>query len=341
LYKNTTAKEISDCINGVVVGKEETMVNNVASIEDIKKHSLSFAVAPNYYEYIEKANEQTVVIVPESCNVKCNATLIKVANPQISFIEVLNKLFIGQPKNDFYIDKTAQISSLAKIAETVTIKANVVVEEGTVIEEKTVVMQNCVIGENVKIGKNCIIYPNVSVMNNVSIGDNCIIHSGAVLGSDGFGFVKHLNKHVKIPQVGTVEIGNDVEIGANTTVDKAAIGSTIIGEGTKIDNLVQIAHNVVIGKHCIICGQVGISGSTKIGDYVILAGQVGLTGHINIGDYVIVGAKSGVSKNVAAGEKLFGYPAMKMSLAKEVYVLNRNLPNIYKKVNKLWKKFFK
>ncbi len=194
----------------------------------------------------------------------------------------------------------------------------VVIENGAELGRNSVVLAGSFIGEGSAVGQDSLIYPNVTVRENVRIGKNVIIHSGAVIGSDGFGFVRDEKGHHKIPQVGAVEIEDDVEIGANVTIDRATLGVTRIGKGTKIDNLVQIAHNVHIGRNCIIAGQVGISGSTRVGDESVLAGQAGLVGHISIGKRVVIGAQSGVTKDFPDGTTIFGYPAREIHKAKRI-----------------------
>ncbi|RME19486.1 MAG: UDP-3-O-(3-hydroxymyristoyl)glucosamine N-acyltransferase, partial [Candidatus Zixiibacteriota bacterium] len=191
------------------------------------------------------------------------------------------------------------------------------------------------IGRDVTIGENCLLYPGVRIMDGTKIGNNVRIHPGAIIGSDGFGFAESDSGPVKVRQVGWVEIEDDVEIGANTTIDRGALGATRIGQGTKIDNLVQIAHNVRIGKNCIIVSQVGISGSTTLGDRVVLAGQVGLVGHIELGDGVVVAAKSGIHKSVPPGKTMFGYPAREIMQTKRIDAAESRLPELFKRVKRL------
>jgi UDP-3-O-[3-hydroxymyristoyl] glucosamine N-acyltransferase len=199
-------------------------------------------------------------------------------------------------------------------------------------------MASVYIGANVTLGKNCRLYPGVRILDDCRLGSNIIIHPGAVIGSDGFGYAESESGLKKIRQVGWVEIEDDVEIGANTTIDRGALGATRIGAGTKIDNLVQIAHNVEIGRNCIIVSQVGISGSTKIGNGVVMAGQVGLVGHIEIGDGVMIGAKSGVPNSIPAKSKVFGYPARDLMETKRIEAALRRLPDLLKRVRKIEKK---
>ncbi len=204
-----------------------------------------------------------------------------------------------------------------------------------VIGDRTVISAGTYVGDKAVIGKDGLIYPNVIVREEVIIGDNVIIHPGAVIGADGFGYATEKGKHHKIPQIGTVEIGNGVEIGANVTIDRATLGKTSIGEGTKIDNLVQIGHNVKIGKNCLIVSQVGISGSTVIGDNVTLAGQAGLVGHIAIGDNAIVGAQAGVTKSVPPNTAVSGYPAREHRIAQKIDAQLIRLPKLYEQIKKL------
>ncbi|MFH2034902.1 MAG: UDP-3-O-(3-hydroxymyristoyl)glucosamine N-acyltransferase [Candidatus Zixiibacteriota bacterium] len=205
--------------------------------------------------------------------------------------------------------------------------------------EKSVIMPRIFIGNDVTIGRNCKIYPNVSILDGTKIGDNAIIHSGTVIGSDGFGFARHEKGIKKVKQIGYVEIGNDVEIGSNVSIDRGALGPTKIGNSVKIDNLVQIAHNVEIGDYSIIVAQVGISGSTKLGKGVILAGQVGVTGHLVLGDGVTVGAQSGVHTDIEAGKTYFGSPARDIMKAKRIEASVAKLPDLFKKIREFEKKF--
>lgn len=222
------------------------------------------------------------------------------------------------------------------LGEGVSIQPCAVVEDGARIGAGTVLGAHAFVGAEAAIGANCTIHPRVTVAARCLVGDRVILHSGAVLGGDGFGFEFANGRHVKVPQTGIVQLDDDVEIGANTTIDRARFGRTWIGEGTKIDNLVQIGHNVVIGKHCIIVSQTGISGSTRLGDYVTFGGQAAAVGHIEIGSRAMIGARGGVSKSVREGEILWGSPvAMPIREAKEQLALIRRLPKLYQRVKKL------
>jgi UDP-3-O-[3-hydroxymyristoyl] glucosamine N-acyltransferase len=277
----------------------------------------------------------TAVLVPVDFNEAIPPIAIRVENPSLAFA-VLAERFTP-PAVEFApgIHPTAVIAEDATIADNVSVQPFVVVESGAVIGAKTVIGAHSYIGHASSIGEDCVLHPRVTVGARCVVGNRVILHSGVVLGSDGFGFEFSGGRHLKVPQVGIVQIDDDVEIGANTTVDRARFGRTWIGEGTKIDNLVQIAHNVIIGKHCIIVSQAGISGSSRLGNYVTLAGQVGLVGHIEIGERATVGAQSGVSKNVPAGLTVFGSPAVPMREAKEQLARVRRLPHLFERVKLL------
>jgi UDP-3-O-[3-hydroxymyristoyl] glucosamine N-acyltransferase len=236
------------------------------------------------------------------------------------------------------ISTQAAIDPTVKLGAGVAIGPFAVIENGAVIGDGTVIYSGCFIGANSKVGKNSILYPNVVIREEITVGDRAIIHSGTVLGSDGYGFATIEGKHQKIPQIGRVVVEDDVEIGANVTVDRATTGETRIGAGTKIDNLVHIAHNVRIGRDCLIVAQVGISGSTTIGNRVTLAGQVGVVGHVHIGDGAIITAQSGIMNDVAPGEVLFGSPARLHREAMKLQAIFGKLPEIYSAIKALRKK---
>jgi UDP-3-O-[3-hydroxymyristoyl] glucosamine N-acyltransferase len=245
-------------------------------------------------------------------------------------------LFAGEKKKpEPGTHPSAIVAPDAFIAADASIGPYVVIESGASIGARTVLGAGCYVGAGARLGEEVLLYPRVTVREECVLGDRVIVHSGTVIGSDGFGFVRDGDVYRKLPQIGTVEIGDDVEIGANVTIDRATTGATRVGAGSKIDNLVQIAHNVQIGKSCIIVAQVGISGSTVLGDHVVLAGQVGVVGHIEIGDGATVGAQSGVSKSVKAGERMFGTPAMPLRQAKRIEASIRNLPELIQTVRAL------
>jgi len=306
--------DIAQLVKGELIGDGGLLVSGFSGIKEAKKNELTFLSNPKY-EPLLTDTQAGVILVPRqiSCPGK---TLIRVDNPSLSFTHVINHFLKDEPDYKPHgIHPTAVIGQGARLAANVAVGAHTVIEDGAVIEEGSVLYANCYVGHETHLGKNCLIYPHVVLREKVYLGDRVIIHCGTVIGSDGYGYVTVDGKHMKIPQIGTVLIENDVEIGANVTVDRARFGKTVIGEGTKIDNLVQIAHNVAIGKHCFIVSQCGIAGSTKIGDNVILAAQAGVVGHIEIGDGAIVTAQSGVSHSIKPGEQVFGSPAQPIKQA--------------------------
>jgi len=306
--------DIARLVKGELIGDGGLLVSGFSGIREAQKNELTFLSNPKY-EPMLRDTQAGVTLVPRQ--ITCpGKTLIRVDNPSLSFTQVVNHLLKDVP--DYRprgIHPTAVIAKGAKLASNVAVGAHTVIEDGAVIAEGCVLYAQCYVGHETCLGKDCMVYPQVVLREKVSIGNRVIIHSGTVIGCDGYGYVTVEAKHMKIPQVGSVLIEDDVEIGANVTIDRARFGKTIIGEGTKIDNLVQIAHNVTIGKHCLIVAQVGISGSTRIGNYVILAGQVGVVGHLEIGDGAIVTGQSGVSHSIKAGEQVFGSPAQPIKIA--------------------------
>jgi UDP-3-O-[3-hydroxymyristoyl] glucosamine N-acyltransferase len=310
--------EIARYLGGEVVGDAAVEVAGIASIEEAKPGDLTFLANPKYRAFLNTTSASAIIVGPDDDVSKCQKPLIKHKNPYLAFARAL-ELFFGS-HYDFPADihPTAILGKDVLVEEGVHIGPHVVVENGTKLRQGSTILAGCFVGADSEIGEKSLIYPNVTIRENVKIGKKVIIHSGAVIGSDGFGFARDGIRYHKIPQVGGVEIGDDVEIGANVTVDRATLGVTRIGKGTKIDNLVQIAHNVNIGENCIIAGQVGISGSTQIGDGSVIAGQVGMAGHIKIGKGVIVGAQSGVTKDVPDGTTVFGYPAREIHKTKRI-----------------------
>ncbi len=309
-----TVTDIANLVSGEVVGDGNVFISGFSGIKEAKEGEFTFLANPKY-EPLLKETKASVILVPRQ--IACpGKTVIRVDNPSLAFTQAVDFLLKDsvryQPQG---IHPTAIVGQGAVIGHGVALGPYVVIEPGAVIGDNTLIYAGCYIGHEAQIGAGCLFHPNVSVRERVSIGNRVIIHNGAVIGSDGYGYVTVDAKHMKIPQVGTVIIEDDVEIGANVTIDRARFDKTVVGEGTKIDNLVHIAHNVIIGKHCLIVAQVGISGSSRIGNYVILAGQAGIVGHLEIGDGAIVAAQSGVSKSVKAGEQVFGYPAQPMKQA--------------------------
>jgi UDP-3-O-[3-hydroxymyristoyl] glucosamine N-acyltransferase len=305
---NMTAADIAKLIDGEVVGNGQVKITGCAGLKEAKEGDLSFLANPKY-EPLARESKASAIIVPRQTSLP-GTVVIRVDQPSLGFARAINHFLKDAPALiEPGIHPTAIVASDATIGKNVAIGPYVVIEPKASIGDGTKIYAHSYVGHGTKIGSNTLIYSHVSLRENIMIGHNVIIHSGTVIGSDGYGYVTVDGKHMKIPQIGTVIVENDVEIGANVTIDRARFDRTVVGEGTKIDNLVHIAHNVIIGKHCLIVAQVGISGSTHIGNHVILAGQAGIVGHLTIGDGAVVAAQSGVSKSIKAGMQVFGTPA--------------------------------
>ncbi len=331
-----TIEQVAEVLQGEVVGNGEAKVSSLAKIEEGKEGSLCFLANPKYEQYLYQT-EATAVIVNKSFTPEkeVKATLIKVGDAYSSFAQLLEFYNSQKPKKQG-VSKKADISELATYGENVYIGAFVSIGDNVTIGDNTSIFPNAVIGDNAKIGNNTVINAGVNIYDSCKVGDDCILHSGAVIGSDGFGFAPQEDgTYKKIAQTGNVEIGNNVEIGANTTIDRATMGSTIIHDGVKLDNLVQIAHNVEIGENSAVAAQTGISGSVKLGENCIIAGQVGIAGHIIIGDKVTIAAQSGIGSNVKTGRVMFGSPAIDYKKQVKSLVHFRNFDKIVSKLNDL------
>ena len=309
----TTIASIAKLIEGELVGNGQVELSGCAGLKEAKEGDLSF-LANLKYEPLAKESRASAIIVPRQISLP-GKNVIKVDQPSLAFSKAINYFNEDSTLTLTGIHPTAIIAKDAILASDVAIGPYVVIESKAVVGQGTKIFAHCYIGQGTKIGINSFLYPHVTLRERISVGNNVIIHPGTVVGSDGYGYVTVDGKHMKIPQKGTVVIENDVEIGANVTIDRARFDKTVIGEGTKIDNLVHIAHNVTVGKHCLIVAQVGISGSTQIGNHVILAGQAGIVGHLTIGDGAVVAAQSGVSKSIGAGQQVFGSPAQPLKNA--------------------------
>ncbi|MDP8217917.1 MAG: UDP-3-O-(3-hydroxymyristoyl)glucosamine N-acyltransferase [Candidatus Theseobacter exili] len=333
-----TLAEIAQVVGGQLVGEAETSIRGVSGIREAQKGEITF-LANTRYESLLSETDASAVLLPEGIEPPDAISVIYCEDPSIAFAKVVELFSLQKAFLLEGIHPTSVIHKTVELADDVAVGPNVVIEERVSIGSGAKVCAGSYLGHNVKIGKGCLIYPNVTILCDTLVGNNVIIHSGTVIGSDGFGYVTdNKGKHKKIPQVGIVDIGDDVEIGSNVSIDRARFNKTTIGRGSKIDNLVQIAHNVTIGADSIIVAQVGISGSTRIGKNVILAGQVGIVGHIEIGDGAIVAAKSGVSKNIKSGETMFGYPAVPIRKWKRQYAQLQRMPELSKRVKELEKK---
>jgi UDP-3-O-[3-hydroxymyristoyl] glucosamine N-acyltransferase len=299
--------ELVDLVAGQFAGDRDRSISGVAPLAQAKSDQLSFLSNRKYAADLA-ATKAGAVLVPK--NLEGNDDRwIRVDDPYFAFARIMTRWFSNRPMPKG-ISPRAVVSSSAKLGQNVVLGHFAIIGDEVVIGNNVIIFQGVSIEAGSIIGDDCIIYPNVSIYDGSRIGRRCIIHSGVVIGSDGYGFALNEGKHHKIPQIGIVRIEDDVEIGAGTTIDRAALGETVIGEGTKIDNLVQIGHNVKVGKHCLLVSQVGIAGSTELGDYVAVAGQSGFSGHLKIGNRVQVAAKSAVLADVPDDTKVMGSPAV-------------------------------
>ncbi len=330
-----SAAEIAKLVGGEVVGDGNAILKNFAPAERAQSGDLTFAENEDYFARAEQSAATAIIADQRFSSAK--KILIRVPNARVAFAKAL-ALFFPEQKFAAGIHPTAVIAASAQIDPTAHVGPHCTVGERVKIGANSVLQAGNFVGDDSKLGDEVNLFPNVTIYPRTEIGARVRIHAGTVIGSDGFGYVLDAGFHRKVPQIGNVIIGDDVEIGSNVSVDRGALGSTVIGKGTKIDNLVQIAHNVEIGEHCIVIAQVGISGSTKLGNYVILAGQVGLAGHLKIGNQVTVAAQSGVMTDIPDGAKWFGSPAQPDRDTKRQIIAIQHLPELLKRVAELEKK---
>ena len=304
-----TLDQLAELVGGEPVGQSDLNIFGVSEIQDGKQGTISFLANPMYNKHVESTKASAVVVSDSSLLNGQNGIVVR--NPMLAFSKILSE-FSPRHTTQKGVHPTAVIDSSVHLGDAVSVGANVVIQENVTIEEGTRVEANSVIGCNTIIGKECRIHPRVTIYHDCTIGDRVVIFSGTVIGCDGFGFVTEHNTHYKIPQLGKVIIGSDVEIGANCVIDRATIGETIIGKMTKLDNLIHVAHNVKIGVGCLLAAGVGIAGSVTIEDYCILAGQSGVVPHVTVGSKSIIAVQSGVTKSLKGGEIYSGMPARKI-----------------------------
>ena len=332
-----SALQIAGFLRGTIEGDPNVLVSSFSKIEEGKPGTLSFLSNPKYNQYIYDT-EASIVLVNNSFEAEkpLKATLIRVENAYESLALLLNVVEQSKPQKTG-ISQQAYISDTAQIGENAYIEPFVHISDGVVIGKNVRIYSNTHVGENVKIGDNVVLYSGVHVYHDCVLGNDCKLHSGVVIGSDGFGFAKSENGiYNKIPQTGNVVLEDDVEIGANTVVDRATLGSTIIRKGVKLDNLIQIAHNVEIGEHTVIASQTGISGSTKLGKNCIIGGQVGFAGHITIADGTMFGAQAGQANSIEKPNQMFmGSPAFPLRDFQRSSIAFKSLPDLQKKVFEL------
>lgn len=328
-----TLAEIAELINGEVIGDPNTIITGICGIKEAKEGDITFIANSKYLPLMHQTRASAIITSQEIKSAP--KPIIRTENPSLAFAKMVSIFAPNEVYHPKGIHPTAIIGKDVKMGKNVAIHAYVVIEDKVELGDNTIIYPYVYIGQHTKIGSDCLIYSHVSIRERITIGNRVCIHSGTVIGSDGFGFATVKGVHHKIPQIGTVVIEDDVEIGSNVTIDRARFGRTFIGKGTKIDNLVQIAHNVEIGENSIIVAQTGISGSTVIGKGVTLAGQSGVVGHITIGDNAVVAAQAGVTKSVPPNTCVSGYPAKPHSLAKRINACVQRLPKLFETVTEL------
>ena len=332
-----SAKQIAEFIQGTIVGDENATVHTFAKIEEGMPGAISFLSNPKYTHYIYDTQSSIVLVnkdfTPEK---EVKATLIKVDNAYESLAKLLNLYEMSKPKKTG-IDPLAYIAPTAKIGENTYIGPFACVGDNAVIGDNTSLHPHATVGSGAKVGSDCILYPHATVYHDCRVGNGCILHAGSVIGADGFGFAPSPEGYEKIPQIGIVILEDNVEIGANTCIDRATMGATVIHKGVKLDNLIQIAHNVEVGSNTVMASQVGIAGSTKVGEWCMFGGQVGLAGHIKVGDKVNCGAQSGIANNTKSGSTIMGSPAFEVKGFMKSSAAFKKLPEIYLELNAMKK----
>jgi UDP-3-O-[3-hydroxymyristoyl] glucosamine N-acyltransferase len=326
--------EIAERVRGEVLGDACTRLTGLASAENAREGDLTFADKPDYFLAAENSAASAILVSGNLTSAR--KVLIRVPNARIAVARLL-PVFFPPERPPQGIDPGARIAASAQIDSTAHIGPGCVIGEGVHIGQRVALMGGNHIGKGCRLGEDVCLFPNVVVYADTVIGNRVTIHAGTTIGSDGYGYVFDEGRHRKVLQIGNVVIGDDVEIGANSAIDRGALGSTVIGAGTKIDNLVHVAHNVVIGSHCLVMGQAGFAGSTRLGDYTVIASQSGIAGHLKLGKQSTVGAKSGVMRDVPDGGTVLGIPAMPDKQAKRQWVAVQQLPELIRRVRELEK----
>jgi UDP-3-O-[3-hydroxymyristoyl] glucosamine N-acyltransferase len=334
---NINLAEAAEIVKGIVVGDKNITISSFAKIEEAKPGELTFLYLDSYKKFFPSTKASAIIVKKNFPKTRNDITYIEVESPNKAFAKLLQHYF----KPDYKlsgIDTTASIHSTAIVGDNIAVGKNVVISEGCKIGSNVKIFHNAVLLEDVEVGDNSVIFQNVSIREGSRIGDNVIIHANSVIGSDGFGYDIDQNKVFhKVPQIGIVIIEDNVEIGSNVSVDRASLGATVIKKGAKIDNLVQIAHNVVIGENSIVAGQAGVAGSTKIGKNCYLLGQAGVSGHLEVADDVILHPQAGVGKSILKSGNYFGSPAKEIKTAFRLESHYRNLQNYVDRITQLEK----
>lgn len=333
-----TAKQIAEFVGGKVEGSETSTVSTFAKIEDGREGALSFLSNPKYTHYLYDTKSSIVLVNNDlELDRPVSATLVRVPNAYEAVARLL-QLYEQMKPRKTGIDPLASISPSAKIGKDVYVGAFAVVGDGTTVGDGTMIYPHVVIGDEVTIGERCLLYPNVTIYQGCRLGSSVTIHAGSVIGADGFGFAPNQEGYEKIPQIGIVVIEDNVEIGANTCIDRSTMGQTVIRRGVKLDNLIQVAHNCEVGENTVMSAQVGLAGSTKVGAWCMVGGQVGFAGHISVADKTFIGAQSGlISDTKGNGEQLIGSPAMDPKLFFKASAVMKKLPDMYRELNRLRK----
>lgn len=332
--KTLTLKEINNLVGGELEGDGAVIIKGASGIKEAREGDITFLANPKY-ETLINTSKASAIITSKLMRKGTSKPIIRVDNPSLAFSKLISFMFQAERRLPKGIHPTAILGKAAHLGKDVSLGPYVVVEDEVEIKDNTTICAGAFVGHGTRVGADTLIYPNVTIREETIIGDRVIIHSGTVIGSDGFGFEEVNGAHQKIPQIGIVVIEDDVEIGACVTIDRARFEKTVIGRGTKIDNLVQIAHNVIIGENSIIIAQAGISGSSKVGKNVIIAGQSGIVGHIELGDNAIVGAQAGVTKSVPKNTFVVGSPAKPHNISKKIFAGWAKLPGLVKEVAEL------
>lgn len=330
-----TASNLAELIGGEVVGDGSVILTGIAPADVASAGDLTFAEKPSYLAAAE-AGLASAILVPRGFE-SATKVLIRVKDARIAIAKVL-PLFFPPEKHALGVHTTAVVDSTAQIHATASVGPHCVVGAGVSLGKNSVLMGGNHIGRDSQVGDDVCLHPNVVLYARTQIGNRVSIHAGTTIGSDGYGYVFDQGSHRKMLQVGNVVIHDDVEIGSNTSIDRGALGSTVIGQGTKIDNLVHVAHNVVMGRHCLIMGQVGFAGSTQLSDYVVIASQSGIGGHLKLGAQSTIGAKSGVMRDIAAGETVLGYPSAPDKQAKRQWIAVSKMPDALRRLKTLEKR---
>ncbi len=325
-------KRVSKIVNGKLYGNPSLIINNISSFNEAKKGDISILRSEKQLSLLKKCKASALLIPYHFPDIDFN--YIKVKDISIALAKLI-PYYHNTKVNKPFISENAYIGKNCSLKENITIYPFVYISENCSIGKNTIIFPFVFIGDNVSIGNDCIIHPSVVIYNDVKIGNKVIIHAGSIIGADGFGYAREKNKFIKIPHIGKVIIKNNIEIGANTCIDRATLGKTIIDNGTKIDNLVQIAHNCIIGKNCALAGMVALAGSTTIGDRVLMGGQSGTAGHLSIGSDSIIGGQAGITHDLSPNTQAMGTPAIDLNQWKRINVLLSKLPELYKKIKSL------